>query len=114
MSSSVADRESFWRNLIAQREALKLTVDELCLQSGVSRASFYHWQKRLRGEKCSAATNATPPRSPLMPIKIVDDRVVSITIELPGDICVRVPQGCDPQTLACVLQLLLAPARGAA
>jgi ACT domain-containing protein len=44
----ISKGESFWRHLISQREVLKLTVDEACQQAGVSRASFYHWQKRVR------------------------------------------------------------------
>ena len=108
--ASCAEREAFWRKVIEQREALQLTIDEVCERAGVSRASFYVWQRRLREADLQREAIATRP-SPLVPVKIVDDRVVSITIELPGDICVRVPQGCDQQTLACVLQLLLAPTR---
>jgi transposase len=100
----VSKGEAFWRNLIAHRERLRLTVDEACQQAGVSRASFYHWQKRFR-ESVSAEQAIT---SSLMPVKIVDDRIAEITIELPGDIRVRIPSGCDQATLQTVLQTVFA------
>jgi hypothetical protein len=103
----ISQGESFWRNLIAQREQLRLTVDETCKRAGVSRASFYHWQKRLREVKGTEQVTL----SSLMPVKIVDDRVAEITIELPGDIRVRIPSGCNQATLQCVLQTVLATAR---
>jgi len=111
-SRSFTDRESFWRELIDKRKAFQLTVDEVCEQAGVSRPSFYHWQRRL----CEGGAKrrvATKPPTPLVPIQILDDRTPEITLELPGEIRLRIPSGCDEQTLAGVLRLLLA-ARGAA
>jgi transposase len=105
--AGVSKGESFWRNLIAHRERLKITVDEACQQAGVSRASFYHWQKRLREAKGTEQATL----SSLMPVKIVDDRIAEITIELPGDIRVRIASGCDQATLRTVLQSILATAR---
>lgn len=105
--AAVSKREAFWRNLISQRERLKLTVDEFCQRAGVSRASFYHWQQRLRN--ANGAEQATT--SSLVPVKIVDDRIAEITIELPGDIRVRVPSDCNQATLQTVLQTVLATAR---
>ncbi len=54
----VSKGESFWRDLISQRKTLNLTIDEACEQAGVSRASFYHWQKRFAiSEPCRASNN---------------------------------------------------------
>ncbi len=41
----------------------------------------------------------------------MDDRIAEITLELPGDIRVRIPSGCDQDTLQCVLRALLATPR---
>ena len=124
-SRSVSDRELFWRALISRREALQLTVAQVCEQAGVSAASFFHWQQRLRktkprttrGRKMEKVTKKAK-QAPLLPVRIVDDRVEDhgreIALELPGGICVRVPNGCDERTLACVLQLVFATTRGAA
>ncbi len=104
MATSALKRESFWRHLIAQRKSLKLTVDAVCERAGVSRASFYHWQQRLRQSK----RMKPPASSSLMPVQIVDDRINEITLELPNGIRVRVPQGCDEATLQGVLRAVLA------
>jgi Winged helix-turn helix len=110
MAAAVSKGELFWRQVISQRENLKLTVEQACKKAGVSRASFYHWQKRFREvgwnpEACVEQASA------LVPVKIVDDRIAEITIELPGDIRVRVPSGCDQATLQIVIRTLLATAR---
>ena len=110
MSTSVSKRESFWRHVIAQREALKLTINEACQRAGVSQASFYLWQKRLRKADRKAKPNAESLSS-LMPVRIVDNRAAEITLELPGDIRLRVPSGCDEATLQCVVRTVLASSR---
>jgi len=94
MSAAVSRGELFWRDLISQREALKLTVEEACRRAGVSQASFYHWQQRLRNEGRKRETTAEQPSS-LLPLKIVDDRVAVITLEMPSGIRVHVPPGGD-------------------
>ena len=111
--ASFAEREAFWRELFEQREALQLTIDEICERAGVSRASFYLWQRRLREADQQREAKATRP-APLVPIKIVDDRQVNIAIELPGDIVIRVPSGCDAVTLHRVLLAAVKAARGEA
>ena len=110
MSAAVSKGESFWRHLISQRETLKLTVDEACEQTGVSRASFYHWQKRLRNAGREPEATAEQSSS-LVPLKIVDDRAAEITLEMPNGIRIRVPQGCDETTLQCVLRAVLTTAQ---
>ena len=120
-SRSVSDRESFWRALISRREALQLTVAQACVEAGVSTASFFQWQKRLRTAKPRTARSQKmkeevkkAKRSPWLPVRIVEDRGVEITLELPSGVRVRVPTGCDERTLACVLQLAFATTRGEA
>ena len=103
---SSPDREAFWRNLLAHREAAKLTVVEACQEAGVSLASFFYWQRKLFGagrrpDQC--ATRETP----LVPVRIVDDRASEITLETPSGIRVCVPQGCDEATLQRVLRVVM-------
>ena len=50
-TSSPSERESFWLELIERRKTLQLTVREVCDQAGVPQASFFYWQKKLRGTK---------------------------------------------------------------
>lgn len=116
-SRSVSDRESFWRALISRREALQLTVAQTCEQAGVSTASFFQWQRKLRMTKPRTARGQKTElqkaqQASLLPVRIVEDRredpCREITVELPSGVRVCVPTGCDERTLACVLQLAFA------
>lgn len=78
-SSSKSDRVVFWQNLIAQRQSSQLTVRQLCEQAGVSPASFFDWQRRLRAEGQAAPSSGT---AALVPVRVVEDRVAQITVEL--------------------------------
>lgn len=113
------DRESFWRELVVRRERLSLTVAEICGQAGVSPASFFFWQRRLRQQKTGGRgaelLEAQPPAA-LVPVRILADRAdanphpqtnhphPSIVIEWPGQVRVQIPPGCDVPTIQAVLQ----------
>ena len=105
-----SDREAFWRQLFARRASLRLTVVEACEQAGVSPASFFHWQRKLReadrpsGQALSSATS-------LLPVRIVDDRASELTLEIPPGLCVRLPGDCDEATLVRVLRAARAACR---
>ena len=106
-SLSCSDRESFWRSLISRRESLGLTVAELCEQAGVSSASFFHWQRKLRQAGSQLGPGSKPSTAPLVPVRIVEDRAVAITLEIPNGIRLRIPPGCDEVTLQQVLRVAL-------
>jgi len=105
MSSSA--RETFWRNLIDRRDRLRLTVAAACEEAGVSPASFYEWQRKLR-EADRRAESDGAAASPLVPVRIVDDRVAQLTLELPHGLRLRLPEDCEETTLVRVLQAALA------
>ena len=106
-------RAAFWRELIERRSRHDLSVSEVCEHAGVSSASFYQWQRKLRAQ-------TSPVRSPLrergasrlVPVQVVADRPQSsageLEVELPGGACLRIAAGCDRATLQLVLGLLLA------
>lgn len=109
------DRESFWRELIARRESSGLTVVELCQRAGVSTASFFLWQSRLRKQKRTRRSGMIEalPRSSLVPVRIVPDRadegrMPAVVVELPGPVRVQIPPGCDAPTIHAVLQAISA------
>jgi transposase-like protein len=106
MPSSSA-RDSFWRNLIARRDALRLTVGAACEEAGVSPASFYQWQRKFR-ETGRRPAAGPAQATPLVPVRIVDDRVAELTLELPHDVRLRLPWDCDQATLQRVLRAALA------
>jgi hypothetical protein len=73
----------------------------------VSSASFYEWQKKFR------EADRRPERdpAPLLPVRLVDDRVVELTLELPYGLRLRLPGDCDETTLGRVLRAALATCR---
>jgi transposase-like protein len=92
---SSSEREAFWRNPLTRRDTLRLTVGEACEQLGVSPASFYQWQRKLR-ESERRPDRAAAPSTPLVPVRIVNDRIVNdrvveLTLELPHGLRLRLP-----------------------
>jgi transposase-like protein len=113
------DRESFWRELVARRESSDLTVSELCGQAGVSTASFFFWQRRLRKQKPArrSGTIEALAHSSLLPVRIVPDRADEgrappVVVDLPGAIRVQIPPGCDASTIHAVLEAVSMLHRG--
>ncbi|MGE0610348.1 MAG: transposase [Pirellulales bacterium] len=123
------DRELFWRKLVERRVRSGRSVSDLCWEAGVSTASFFQWQRKLR-ERDAAIIATTKPASrvsaALVPVRIVDDQVPIKTaplktavvadrrpaeaavIELADGLRIRILSGCDAATIG----HLLAAARG--
>src|SRR5580698_8049541 len=105
-----SDRGAFWRDLIERRRHSGLSVAQFCAEVGVSPASFYQWQRKL-GD-ATPESNAQPDRraaSQLVPVHIVPaapashgDSAGRLEVDLPGEIRLRIPAGCD----AAMLQLV--------
>ena len=112
--TSSADRRRFWQELFAKREALGLSVAQVCQEAGVSQATFYAWRKRLKSSRQTSAAagsrrSRTKTASPLVPVRIVPDRTDAdrtrtMIVELPGAVRVQIPPGCDASTIQAVLQ----------
>jgi len=114
-------RVAFWRELIERRRSSGLSVARFCGEAGVSTASFYLWQRKLRGSAVPVrkAQPVRRPASQLVPVRIVPDtpiRGVSsatartgdvLEVDLPGEIHLRIPSGCDVSTVQVVLNVLL-------
>lgn len=58
-SAAKSDRVVLWRNLIGQRLSSRLTVRQLCVQAGVSPASYFQWQQRLEAADQAAPSEIT-------------------------------------------------------
>jgi len=116
-STSALDRESFWRSLLLRRDELQLTVAQVCEQAGVSPASYYQWQRKLRSTTRSQLTTRTPTRTSkpstgtvtsLVPVRIIENRSSELTLELPRGLRLSIPANCDEATLQRVLRVALA------
>ena len=117
-----AERQRFWQDLFAKRDALGLSVAQVCQEAGVSQATFYAWRNRLQSSsRGSAAARSrrglTKTASPLVPVRIVADRIdadptPTMIVELPGAVRVQIPPGCDAATIQAVLQAVSAFGQG--
>lgn len=110
-SAPKSDRVVFWRNLIAQRQSSQLTVSELCERAGVSPASFFQWQRRLQAIDQAARSAITPA---LVPVRVVEDRIAQITVELSPAVRIQLEADCEAATLERVLRAALAACRESA
>jgi hypothetical protein len=114
--SADSERVAFWRELIERRRHSGLSIAQVCGEAGVSTASFYLWQRKLRGG-VAARRQALPDRrgtSRLVPVRILadapanhGDSVGMLEVDLPGEIRLRIPAGCDAATLQLVFGMLL-------
>jgi transposase-like protein len=120
--TSSAERRRFWQELFAKRDALGLSVAQVCQEAGVSPATFYAWRKRLQSSaRGSVAVGSRRGRtktvSPLVPVRIIPDRadadrMPTLIVELPGAVRVQIPPGCDAVTIQAVLQAVSAFGQG--
>jgi len=110
---SDGSRVAFWRGLIERRRRSRLSVSEVCERAGVSPASFYQWQRKLRAVGLSQQATADREASRLVPVRIVADSpsgrdlAGALELELAGAVRLRIPAGCDRAALALVLGMLL-------
>jgi len=116
MATSGSEREVFWRELLARRSSLHLTVKEVCRQAGVSVASFFHWQSKLRSPQRQPRGRVAKPRKPslpraLTPVRLVADRGAEVILELPHGVRVRVPPSSDAATFARLFRTVLTACR---
>ena len=112
--TSSVDRRRFWQELFAKREALGLSVAQVCQEAGVSQATFYAWRKRLKSSRqrspaAGSRRSRTKTASPLVPVRIVPDRtdadrIRTMVVELLGAVRVQIPPGFDASAIQAVLQ----------
>jgi hypothetical protein len=117
-------KERFWRQAIRRRQASGSSVREFCLRERLSQASFHNWRREIarrdaevhtlavarktprRAKSTSRADKRTPSASPFVPVVVDAAPSASVEIVLADDTLVRVPPGCDHQTLELVLAAL--------
>src|SRR5262245_17351672 len=127
MPRKVSDEwKRFLRDLIERQPTSGLNIDRFCEDAGVSQNAFYVWKKRL-------LTTAQQGRAPmprgkhrrkkavaksLVPVRVIPDvshqspSDKAIEIAWPNGMMLRIPAGCDSQTLREVFELLKSPMIG--
>lgn len=105
---------AFWRSLVERQAASGLSIWRFCDRAGVSTASFHAWKRKLK-LRPAAVDHAEPAGalSSLVPVRVIGDvGSLSIAVELPGGIVVRVPANGDSTTMRAAVHLACELARG--
>ncbi len=114
------ERSKYWRDVMKEWEASRMTQVSFCRERGISPAAFSWWRseikKRDRKEKAvvqpsEACQNSTPHGLPFVQISVPENIAPSashdrIEIILASGHQIRVPQGFSSETLQRVLEVL--------
>jgi len=97
-----------WQQRLENREASGLSIDEFCVDEGVSRSTLYRWARRLAdGIPDSVAAEGTgPPLAEMAEPKFLPVSLTAspVEIELPNGGSVRLPVGVGEAVLVKVIE----------
>jgi len=98
----------YWQERLECRGASGLSIDEFCLDEGVSRSTFYRWIRRIQEgipdsvkEEGEAPTLADLVEPKFLPVTLTASPV---EIELPNGGSVRVPVGVGEAVLVKIIE----------
>src|SRR5690554_3056243 len=80
-----------WRQRLDRFAESDLTIAEFCQLEGVSKASFYHWRRKLTNAKQSGAPTFVPINLPTADLQ--RSLPSSIEVILPGGARINLPAG---------------------
>jgi hypothetical protein len=119
LSQHELDKYLDWQQRLESRKTSGLSVDDFCLQEGVSRATFFRWAARLRegipeslaADEAAGEQEGTASAT-FLPLTL---RTSSVEIHLPNGGLVRLPLRIGPEAIVEAIRVVgaLAPARGA-
>src|SRR5437762_11066470 len=102
------DAYLYWQESLAGRDASGLSIDEFCVDEGVSRSTFYRWVRRLKDgipdavrEEGGRVTVADLAEAKFLPVSVTASPV---EIELPNGGLVRLPVGVGQAVIVDVIQ----------
>lgn len=106
--SAGLDDYLYWQERLAGRDASGLSIDEFCVDEGVSRSTFYRWVRRLKDgipeavqEEGGNVTLAELAEAKFLPVSVTASPV---EIELPNGGLVRLPVGVGQAVILAVIQ----------
>ena len=98
----------YWQERLAGRAASGLSIDEFCVDEGVSCSTFYRWVQRLKDgipeavrEEGGRVTMADLAEAKFLPVSVTASPV---EIELPNGGLVRLPVGVGQAVILAVIQ----------
>ena len=100
-----------WQQRLASQKASGLSIEVYCLQEGVSRSTFYRWQRQLKdgvpaalleeeGDRLRAESEDVGEAA-FLPISL---KASPVEIELPNGGVVRLPLGVGQAALVAVIK----------
>ena len=102
----------YWQQRLENREASGLSIDEFCVDEGVSRSTFYRWVRRLRDgipdvvkEEGASLTLVELSEPKFLPVSVTASPV---EIELPNGGLVRLPVGVGQAVIVDVIEAVSA------
>ena len=97
----------YWQERLAGRGASGLSIDEFCVDEGMSRSTFYRWVRRLKEgipeavkEEGGRVTMADLAEAKFLPVSVTTS---PIEIELPNGGLVRLPMGVGQAVILAVV-----------
>ena len=113
------DKYLDWQQRLESRKTSGLSIDDFCLQEGVSRATFFRWAARLRegipeslvAEEAAGEQGGTAPAT-FLPLTL---KTSSVEIQLPNGAIVRLPIHCGQEAIVEAIRVAgaMAPGRSA-
>jgi hypothetical protein len=98
----------YWQERLAGRDASGLSIDEFCVDEGISRSTFYRWVQRLKAgipeavqKEGGSLTLAEIAEAKFLPVSVTASPV---EIELPNGGVVRLPVGVGQAVIVDVVQ----------
>jgi len=79
-------RERYWRTLLAQWPAGKLTLAEFCRQHAVTTSAFYFWKTEIRKRDAQA-------RPAFVPVTVIAEPTTAIEVRCPSGHIVTITNG---------------------
>jgi len=115
MARRRADREAYWRGVLADWKASGLTASEFSRRRKICRPLLFVWRNRLESTSTSRRTSKPPRRPRFLPVRIVESPPIppprlNVEVTLRNGRQLRVPADFPPKALADLASALEAPA----
>jgi transposase-like protein len=100
----------YWQERLTGRGSSGLSIDEFCLDEGVSRSTFYRWVRRIQEgipesvkEEGKAPTLAELAEPKFLPVTLT---ATLVEIELPNGGSVKIPVGVGEAVLVKIIEVV--------
>lgn len=101
-----------WQRQIQERQEQGITVDEWCVNLGISKSAYYHRLRKVREYMCkrmgvmdNGAVNETPHAAAVVPIRAAQPKA-AIEMQL-GELQIKFNESPDAEQLKVVLTALM-------